>query len=85
MRSDNLANCTYISENHEKLVDLKEIQLDESKSIHERMLDFLEKVRNPYLFRVGDMIVKVNFFGKESLQSKIEELILSADKISKNP
>ena len=85
MRSENLANCTYISENHEKLVDLKEIQLDESKSIHERMLDFLEKVRNPYLFRVGDMIVKVNFFGKESLQSKIEELILSADKISKNP
>lgn len=85
MRSENLANCTYISENHEKLVDLKEIQLDESKSVHERMLDFLEKVRNPYLFRVGDMIVKVNFFGKESLQSKIEELILSADKISKNP
>lgn len=83
MRSENLVNCTYISENHEKLVDLKEIQLDESKSVHERMLDFLEKVRNPYLFRVGDMIVKVNFFGKESLQSKIEELILSADKISK--
>lgn len=40
-----------------------------------RMKHFVEKVKNPYCFRVGDVIVKSTFLGGASLKERIEELV----------
>lgn len=42
------------------LIDLRNVTIDRSLPIRERFLDFVKQVRNPYLFRVGPIIVKVD-------------------------
>ena len=42
----------------ETLVDVTTIKIDESLSREERVAEFLRQVKNPYCFRVGNMIVK---------------------------
>ena len=48
-----LMNC-----DHDELVDLKDIRIDTSQPVPERMAAFLSQVRNPYLFKVDGLIVK---------------------------
>ena len=48
------------------LVDVNTIELDESLSPEERAVEFLRQVKNPYCFRVGDMIVK-NVYAKNGV------------------
>ena len=42
----------------ETLVDVTKIKIDESLSKEERVAEFLRQVKNPYCFRVGNMVVK---------------------------
>jgi len=46
-----------------ELVDLRTIHIDPNLSVPERTRQFLDQVRNPYLFRVDDLIVKVRYEG----------------------
>ncbi|WP_373207059.1 DUF6870 family protein [Coprococcus phoceensis] len=58
----------------EELVDVREISLDESLSKEERADEFARQVKNPYCFRVGDMIVK-NVYSNNgvSLRERFEQ------------
>lgn len=47
--------------NKDELVDITTIEIDKSKPPAERIMDFIEKVKNPYLFKVGDVAVKLQF------------------------
>lgn len=50
----------------DSLVDLREISIDTTRPITERIESFLKQVRNPYLFKVGDIAMKVDYGnGKE--------------------
>lgn len=42
----------------ETLVDVTGIVIDESLSKEERKAEYLRQVKNPYCFRVGDVVVK---------------------------
>lgn len=44
-----------------KLRDIKGIPIDRSQPIPQRIHSFIDAVGNPYLFKVGSVIVKVNF------------------------
>ena len=43
------------------LTDIRTIPVDRTQPAAQRMADFLHAVGNPYLFRVGDVVVKVSF------------------------
>lgn len=43
------------------LVDLNDIDIDNQKPIEIRFISFLEQIKNPYLFKVNDIAVKMNF------------------------
>ena len=43
------------------LVDLREINIDTTKPVPQRMESFLEQVQNPYVFKVGDIVMKVDY------------------------
>ena len=45
----------------EELADIGSIQIDRGLPLEERKRQYLKKVGNPYLVRVGDMKVKVRF------------------------
>ncbi len=57
----------------EQLVDLSEVEIDNSLNKAERIHSFIEKVGNPYAFRVGNVEVEISFESDgESLQDKME-------------
>ena len=57
----------------EQLVDLSEVEIDNSLNKAERIHSFIEKVGNPNAFRVGNVEVEISFeYDGESLQDKME-------------
>lgn len=73
-----LQNSSLTKCNKDELVDINSIVIDTAKSKEERMLDFLCQIKNPYLFKVGDIAVKV-VYSKNSLtlQHQMESLVQS--------
>lgn len=41
--------------------DITDIKIDKRKSSEERMLDFLIKVKNPYIFKIKGRLVRIRF------------------------
>ena len=58
----------------ETLVDVTGIVIDESLSKEERKAEYLRQVKNPYCFRVGDVVVK-NVYSTDgvTLQDRFEQ------------
>ena len=49
------------STQQEKLVDIRDVKLDSSMSQTERIQSYLKQIKNPYCFRVGDVVVNVAY------------------------
>lgn len=45
----------------ESLVDIRDVKIDTSKPVEERMKSYVEQIKNPYLFKVGNTIVRVSY------------------------
>ena len=45
----------------EALVDIRDVKLDSSMGQAERVKSFLAQIKNPYCFRVGDVVVNVAY------------------------
>ena len=45
----------------EQLVDISEIQIDENKTLEERMERYLEQVHNPFLVKAGEYVIKFQY------------------------
>ena len=45
----------------ESLVDIRDGKIDRSKPVEERMKSYVEQIKNPYLFKVGNTIVRVSY------------------------
>ncbi len=61
----------------EELADISGIQIDKGLPLEERKKQYLKKVGNPYLVRVGNMKVKVRFTGGVSFNEAFENMLLS--------
>ena len=55
----------------DSLVDLREVKTDPSKSVSDKMNDYFKQIKNPYLFKVGDVRVKVSFGGERSFTNAL--------------
>ena len=74
--SAELKNCRAADfSSYDNFTDLREIQIDESKKVPERVENFLEQVGNPYLFKVGDVFVKVNYKDGKDLSDSLITLL----------
>ena len=47
--------------NLDEVDEISSIKIDKRKSKNERILDFLIKVKNPYIFKVNGTLVKMTF------------------------
>lgn len=45
----------------EKIVEIEKVEIDTSLSKEEKIETFVKEIRNPYRFKVGDIIVNVAF------------------------
>lgn len=51
----------------DSLVDLRDISIDETQSVVQRVNTFFQQVHNPYLFKVDDVIVKVKYGNEKNI------------------
>jgi len=54
---------------YEDLIDIRGVKLRDGASRLDNALYFLEQIKNPHMFRVGDDVVEICFAGEESLSS----------------
>ena len=47
--------------NPEEIDNLEDIKIDRRKESKERILDFIMKIKNPYVFKIKGKIVKIEF------------------------
>jgi len=57
------------------LVDLREVHVDTALPQQERIRSFIEQVRDPYHFRVGDVVVTISYTGGGTLNDRFAEMM----------
>ena len=71
----NLKTAAIADYSKDNLVDLRDVKIDSGKSVPEKMNDYFEQIKNPYLFKVGDMRVKLSFSGERSFNDALGAVI----------
>lgn len=49
------------SQNIDTLIDIRDVKLDDSLGQIERVKSFLQQIKDPYCFKVGDVVVNVAY------------------------
>ena len=61
---EKIKRCKYIKVNETNIVDVDDlgwIKISRKKSKEEKILDFISKTKNPYIFKVKGKLVKLEF------------------------
>ena len=45
----------------DSLVDIRDLKIDRSMSVEDRMKSYVEQIKNPYMFKVGNTVVRVSY------------------------
>lgn len=45
----------------DSLVDIRDVKIDRSMSVEDRMKSYVEQIENPYMFKVGNTVVRVSY------------------------
>ena len=56
--------------------DLKTLTIDKTKPQKERLRQYIKDVKNPYIVRVGDTLVKIEFTGGRSFSDALTAALL---------
>lgn len=43
------------------LVDIRDVRIDRTLPMEERVKSYVEQIKNPYLFKVGNTVVRVSY------------------------
>ena len=64
--------------NLSELVDIRDVVIDKSLPLEERVRSYVEQIKDPYCFKVGDIVVRVSYAGKDkSLTDSFTSMIAS--------
>lgn len=59
------------------LVDIGNIRIDTDQPVTERVAKFIDDVGNPYCYRCGDVMVKIEFQNQQdSLQERLTKFLI---------
>ena len=45
----------------DSLVDIRDVKIDRTQPVEERMKSYVEQIKNHYLFKVGNTVVRVSY------------------------
>lgn len=67
-----------LEKNLSELVDIRDVVIDKSMTLEERVKSYVEQIKDPYCFKVGDVVVRVSYAGKDkSLTDSFTSMIAS--------
>ena len=61
----------------DQLVDLRSVSIDKTLPVPERMSTFVKQIKNPYLFKVDDITVKVEFSSGKTFEDSLLSFLLA--------
>ena len=70
-------NADILTCNADELVDLRNVASNGKMPLKRRTDDYIERVGNPYLFKVGDTVVKVEFGDGKDFSEILTDVILA--------
>ena len=47
--------------NRESLVDIRDVKINQELPVTEKILEFITLIKNPYLYKYGDKVVRINY------------------------
>ncbi len=53
----------------DSLVDIRDVKVDQTQPPEERIRSYIQQVKDPYCFRVGDVKVHVAYTGKDETET----------------
>ena len=59
------------------LVDVRSVHINPDLPQQERIQDYIRQIKNPYCYRAGNMIVKIGFSGKQSLETCLKNAMFT--------
>lgn len=51
--------------NLSELVDIRDVVIDKKLTLEERVKSYVEQIKDPYCFKVGDVVVRVSYASKD--------------------
>ena len=62
----------------DSLVDIRDVKIDRTQPVEERMKSYVEQIKNPYLFKVGNTVVRVSYANTQAtINDNIVNLLAS--------
>ena len=61
----------------DQLVDLRSVSIDKGLPVPDRISSFVKQIKNPYLFKVDDITVKVEFSSGKSFEDSLLSFLLA--------
>ncbi len=72
-----LRNADISACNADEIVDLRNVKVNRKTPLKRRTDDFITQVGNPYLFKVDDIVVKVEFGDGKDFSEILTDVILA--------
>ena len=58
------------------LADLQDVTIDPALPSEDRLLSFVQQIKNPYCFRCGKFTIHAEFSGEVSLEDRVKQILL---------
>ena len=69
---------SYADEEGTHLADICDVKIDTDLSLEERMKSYIRQIGNPYLYKCGDITVRVSFADTDAaLEDRIKQLLMA--------
>ncbi len=66
----------------EDLVDIRDVKINPALPKEERQKTYLKQIKNPYLYRCGDMVVRISFANTNvALEDRLKQYLLSGQNL----
>ena len=75
---DKYKDCDLKSINPDDIPDINELKIDKRKSREDRILDYLNQVENPYVFKIIGHLVKIGFSNSDKTADDCLTNVLSS-------
>lgn len=71
-----MRNMSFEDVNPDEVPDIKDLDIDVTKSKEEKILEVLESGRNPYFIKSGNILVKIGFAStSRTIEESLESLV----------
>ena len=75
---DKYKDCDLKSINPDDIPDINELKIDKRMSREDRILDYLNQVENPYVFKINGHLVKIGFSNSDKTADDCLTNVLSS-------